>query len=113
MSSLDRHALAIVEQCLELEAAERDRLIEERCASAPELRAKVRRILEMDQASFRLLPTGAMAPSARAADPIPERIGAFRIVETIGSGGMGTVVRAEPTTGSTTRLSRSSSPAAS
>lgn len=96
MADLERKALAIVEACLELDPVDRERLVERRCARSPELRARVDRLLAMDGADFRLLATGA-APAAAPPppDPVPERIGAFRVTGIIGSGGMGTVVRAE------------------
>lgn len=85
----------IVEHCLDLDPAERDRFIAERCAATPTLRAKVERMLAMDQTRFKLLPTEASDQPPAWIEAIPNRIGPFRIVETIGQGGMGIVVRGE------------------
>jgi tRNA A-37 threonylcarbamoyl transferase component Bud32 len=95
LASLDQRALGIVERCLDLEGAARARCIAKACAGSPELLAKVERMLAMDETRFKLLPTEALTTPEAPPDPVPERIGAFRVTGTIGSGGMGTVVAAE------------------
>lgn len=95
-AELDIEALAIVEACLDFDAVEdRDRYVALRCADAPELKARVERILAMEEAPFRLIPTGALLVSDVLPEALPARIGAFRVIEQIGRGGMGTVVKAE------------------
>ncbi|HEV2747843.1 MAG TPA: protein kinase [Allosphingosinicella sp.] len=95
LAHLDQRALAIVEECLDLEGEARARRVAEACAGSPELRAKVERMLAMDQTRFKLLPTEALTTPEAPADPVPERIGRFRVTGVIGSGGMGTIVAAE------------------
>jgi hypothetical protein len=94
-SDLDRQALAIVEACLDLATQDRERLIGERCAGSQELIAKVRRMLALEEAGPGMLATEAMQRGRQPPERIPDRIGAYRVVGLIGSGGMGTVVRAE------------------
>jgi len=95
-ADLDIAALAIVEACMAFDSAEeRDRHVAERCADAPALKARVEHILAMEEAPFRLIPTEAFTVANAPPEPLPERIGAFRVIEQIGRGGMGTVVKAE------------------
>lgn len=95
MAGLDQKALALVEQCLDLDEERRRRFVEESCAGSPELRDKVERILAMDETRFKLLPTEAHPFIDPAPEPMPERIGPFRITGVVGRGGMGTVLRGE------------------
>ncbi len=95
-TSLDARALSLVEACLDIEdeAARADYLARE-CADAPELRARVDRILEMDQTRYDMLATKALVAAAPVPDVLPERIGPFRITRALGRGGMGVVLEAE------------------
>jgi eukaryotic-like serine/threonine-protein kinase len=85
---------------------ERARRLDERCGDDAELRAEVESLLEHDAPEGDCLGDEAVrsgAPMAdllsrASADPgseMPDRIGAFRVIEVIGSGGMGTVYLAE------------------
>lgn len=71
----------------------RSRLIEERCAGDASLRADVERLLLADTD----LPTRFLdgSPPALMDAPMPGRIGPFRIIRRIGTGGMGAVFEAE------------------
>lgn len=92
---LDRQALDIVERCMELEGDEREALLAASCADAPELEARVRRLLAMEKEAPDLLSTRVIDEHHADPDPVPERVGKFRVTGLIGRGGMGMVVRAE------------------
>ena len=95
LSGLDSRALKIVEQCLDLDEAGRDAFIAAQCAGSPDLAARVRSILAMEAGADGLLPTQLVAPRPGLAETLPDRIGKFRVIEPLGRGGMGMVVRAE------------------
>jgi len=89
---------ALFHQALEVDAKDRAAWVRETCGDDAELRAELESLLapsEMTLGSFK----GAVADAAEAileADTgQPERIGAYRIVRTLGQGGMGTVYLAE------------------
>lgn len=96
LTDIDAKVLNILEACLELDEPSRAAFVADQCDS-PELAAKVRRLLEISQTG--LPPTELIADHTPMDEPLPERIGKFRVMETIGRGGMGTVVRAERTDG--------------
>lgn len=80
-------------QALDLQGEERERLLRERCAGDPAMDKAVRRLLAFDRMT-------SMAPNAPAvladgADRTGSQIGSYRILSRIGSGGMGTVYKAE------------------
>lgn len=85
-----RQARDIFYDALEADRAEREALLEKACAGRPELRAKVDLLLSsLDK------PVMVDRDSARSeADPLPERIGRYRVEGRIGHGGMGDVLRA-------------------
>lgn len=87
-AALTRRALAIFEEALETGDAERDAYLATACADDPALLDEVRRLLKADAMAERAMPTGGLQPRD---EPIPSRIGRYRIVERIGQGGMGDV----------------------
>jgi len=82
---------------LELEPADRSRFLAEACPNDDSLRDNVAALLaDHDQASSLLGPEQQNAIAAGLENLVrPERIGAFRIVDTLGEGGMGVVYLAE------------------
>lgn len=91
----------VFEAALGLPAAERARLLDERCPD-PLRRAEIERLLAADATEGELLSTGDAACAARAvgdtsvaqALPAGSRIGPFELVEVLGEGGSSTVFRA-------------------
>lgn len=86
----------------ELPPEERDRYLSHACHDDPDLRNYIMQLLDTDMAQDTLIEEairgalGAAIPAAEAADrSAGERIGAYRIVRTIGTGGMGVVYLAE------------------
>lgn len=94
--SLERAAIALFEEMLEQPEAQREAWIAQRAGDNPELRTRLEALRQADlRATLR---TGA-AVDVLEEEPAPERIGAYRIVERIGRGGMGAVYRGERETG--------------
>lgn len=94
--ALERRALALFEAVLAIPEADRDRWIAERTAGEPVLATRIAAMREADRIA--VLRTGAAAEELEEEAP-PERIGAYRIVERIGRGGMGSVYRGARETG--------------
>ncbi len=94
-----RRALAIVDQVLELEGSERERVIAEATAGDPELASLVHRWLAAQSDAALLDGWSALNSHALAelGAPLPEgsRVGAWKVIRVAGSGGMGTVYQAE------------------
>ena len=89
----DRAALQLLREVLDLDtAAERERLLVERCTDAPDLAARVRSMLARIEAQGDLGGARADAGIDALAGAL---LGPFRVVERIGRGGMGIVYRAE------------------
>ena len=93
---LERQALALFEQMLDVPEGERDAWVAQHTQGRPELASRINAIREADRKS--MLQTGA-ATDALYEEDAPERIGAYRIVSRIGRGGMGSVYRGERETG--------------
>ena len=91
MTDLDveRAALALFEELIDIRESERDSWIAARTA-APDVKARLSAMIAADRIGS--LGTGAAAIGAIGAGP--ERIGAYRIIGLIGRGGMGAVYRA-------------------
>ena len=93
---LEKEALVLFEQMLDVPEAERDSWIAERTQGRPELASRIQAMQDADRNS--MLQTGAATDSLYE-EEAPERIGAYRIVSRIGRGGMGSVYRGERETG--------------
>ncbi len=89
---LERAAIALFEQLLDLPEDQRSARLAEEAAVRPELASRVTAMIEADRRAR--LQTGA-AIDETDDEPMPERIGAYRITELIGRGGMGSVYRGE------------------
>lgn len=94
--ALEREAIALFEALIDLPEGERAAGLEAQTAGRPELRARVESMLAADRAAS--LRTGMAADQLDEELP-PERIGAYRIAERIGRGGMGSVYRGERSIG--------------
>ena len=92
----ERAALALFERLLEVPAAARNAWIEAETANDPRLRERVTAMRDADRLAQ--LQTGGATDDAELDTP-PERIGAYRIVDRIGRGGMGAVYRGERAAG--------------
>lgn len=94
--ALEREALALFERLLDVAEAERDGWLADATLDRPELLSRVAAMRDADRRAQ--MRTGSAADSLDEEAP-PERIGAYRIVERIGRGGMGSVYRGERMTG--------------
>lgn len=105
-SSRWRHVRDLFDAALKTDAGKREAFLDEACSDDPQLRADLRSLLEAHQGSGPIddLAAGFMDPllsqlreGTQVADgPGPgERVGRFRLVERVASGGMGAVYLAE------------------
>lgn len=93
---LEREVIALFEAMFDVAEEERDAWVEARTEGRPDLRARVVAMRGADRVVA--LQTGSAAAEI-AEEPPPERIGAYRVVDLIGRGGMGSVYRGERATG--------------
>ncbi|NCN85378.1 MAG: serine/threonine protein kinase [Sphingomonadales bacterium] len=89
---LEREAIMLFEAMLDIAEADRDAWLTQRITDNGPLRTRIEAMRRADRNA--MLRTGA-ATETVTDDPIPERIGAYRIVSLIGRGGMGSVYRGE------------------
>lgn len=99
-AGLEREALALFEQALDVAQVERATWIAQRTEGRPDLRARVTALITADE-SEQVRTAGAFA--AIEAEAVPSRLGAYRITELIGRGGMGAVYLAERDAGDFSR----------
>lgn len=90
----ERRALELLEQALDWPAAERDRRLQSELTDDPEMLAEVRELLKSAAGVDESMPTLMVIAPERDEPPPPERLGAFKLGELLGSGGMGRVFRA-------------------
>ena len=94
--ALEREALALFEASLDLPEEQRESWITERAAGRLDLLARVQSMIAADRTAS--LRTGMATDEVDEEIP-PEQIGAYRIVERIGRGGMGSVYLGERAVG--------------
>ena len=91
----------LFEAALDLDPSERAEFLNKACAGNSELRAEVESLLAADEEAAEFLESplrGVAAQRAQpesAVSPVGKQIGRYRILGTIGTGGMGTVYEAE------------------
>ena len=90
---------ALVAEAMELTPAERNRLLEAKCAGRPQFRAEVESLLASHDKAEGFLdsPTASADQTSRLQvhSSVGEIVGRFRLTERIGEGGMGVVYRGE------------------
>ncbi|MEO0983163.1 MAG: serine/threonine-protein kinase [Pseudomonadota bacterium] len=92
--SLESRALALFEASLDQPSESREAYIRDRAGGDSALLDRVLQLLAADTSASSLIRTGGAREDAADA-PQPERIGAYKIIELIGQGGMGAVYRGE------------------
>lgn len=95
-AALEREAIALFEALVDLPEDEREGFLAARTEANAELRSRVEAMLAAERTAS--LHTG-MAVDAAGEEIPPDRIGAYRIEERIGRGGMGSVYRSSRITG--------------
>ncbi|MBY9067477.1 serine/threonine protein kinase [Hyphomonas sp. WL0036] len=96
--SIDRFALEILSQALDMPSDQRATWVREQCAGNEILEKRVLSLLEAERAFPGALKTGGARHDTVEPDA-PERVGAYRITEIIGQGGMGAVYKGERDSG--------------
>ncbi len=100
-AAAQRRMMDLFDRVMDLSPAERVALLDRECADDPDMRRRVEALLESDTAFGDGGVTGAIGAGLDAliesTEPVKKgtRIGAYRIVDTLGHGGMGMVFLAE------------------
>jgi serine/threonine protein kinase/Tfp pilus assembly protein PilF len=102
MADIERHArlAALFDAVVDLDVAERDRVLAEACAGDDALRRDLETLLNCDATGSRLdqvLAGNAASRRAVALATAPQRIGPYRILDVLGEGGLSIVYLAEQT----------------
>ncbi len=89
---LDRgRIMEVLGAALEVAPADRPALVEERCKGDAELRREVEKLLALEDDTDAFLATPALELLAAEEMETAERLGPYRLLDTLGRGGMGTV----------------------
>ena len=97
-ASIDRLALELLSQALDLPSDQREAWVKSQSDGNNLLEKRVLSLLATERAHPGALKTGGAQQDAIEIEP-PERVGAYRIIETIGQGGMGAVYKGERASG--------------
>ena len=97
-ASIDRLALELLSQALDMPSDQREAWVKSQSDGNNLLEKRVLSLLATERAHPGALKTGGAQQDAIEIEP-PERVGAYRIIETIGQGGMGAVYKGERASG--------------
>ncbi len=92
--TLEQAALAALEAALDQPSPERLAWVEQTYSDRPDLKARILQLLKADQDAPQVLQTGG-AREQLGEEARPERVGAYKIIDIIGQGGMGAVYKGE------------------
>lgn len=96
--SIDRYALELLSEALDMPSDAREDWVRGKCVGNAALEKRVLGLLATERAHPGALKTGGARHDAVEPEA-PERVGAYRIIETIGQGGMGAVYKGERASG--------------